>query len=231
MRRSVLIGVFGALILLVLSLVQAATLLPGCGLRLGTSEYLNFCRDPDAGGPSPELGAELERRAALEDRMRGLERSLAGLRACPPPAPAPEPEPEPEPEPDNLDAERWREQDIALLEGCWSLASDYRLRNSESGSVTEVESWRMCFDAEGRGEQQIAQTDGAQCTGEVSASFADDGQLQVSDDADVECTDSYIFRRVMTCTLEPNGEAICQSRQPERGRGASEVRIVRRESP
>ena len=228
MRRGFLIGAFGAAALLILSLVQGATLLPGCGLRLGTSDYLNFCRDPAAAGPSPELAAELERHAALEDRLRDLERSLAGLGACPPPA---IPAPEPEPEPDQLDAERWHEGDISLLEGCWSLASDYRLEDRESGTVTEVESWRMCFDAEGSGDQQLAQSNGATCEGEVTAYFDDDGRLRINDQANVQCTGSYIYRRVMTCTLEPNGEAACRSRQPERGQGASSVRIVRRESP
>ena len=159
MRRSVLIGVFGALILLVLSVVQAAALLPSCGLRLGSFGHVDFCRDPAPAGPSPELAAELERRAALEDRLRDLERSLAGLGACPPPA---LPAPEPEPEPDQLDAERWHNRDISLLEGCWSLASDYELTHARTGEVTTVESWRMCFDAEGRGDQQLARSDGRQ---------------------------------------------------------------------
>ena len=229
MKRGFLIGALGAAALLILSLVQGATLLSSCGLRLGTSDYLNFCRDPAAAGPSPESAAELERRAALEDRLRDLEGDLAGLGACPPAA---SPAPEPEPEPEQLDTERWHEQDISLLEGCWSLASDYRLRDSDTGSVVEVESWRMCFDAEGRGDQQLDQSDGATCEGEVTASFDDDGHLRVSDQANVQCTlGYYIYRRVMNCALEPNGEASCQSRQPDRGQGASNVRIVRRELP
>ena len=228
MRRGLLIGGIGAVALLVLSLVQAAALLPSCGLRLGTLGSIDFCGDPAPAGPSPELAAALERRDALEDRIRGLERDLAGLDACPPPIP---PAPEPEPDPDQLDADRWNDRDISLLEGCWSLASDYELQDSRTGEVVTVESWKMCFDAEGRGDQQLAQTDGTMCEGEVTASFADDGQLRIGDQADVQCTEGYyIFRRVMTCTLEPNGEAACRSRQPDRGEGSTSVRIVRRET-
>ena len=222
MRPEALFFAFGALILLFLSLIEAAALLPSCGLRLGSSEYLDFCHTAPSQGPSPELAAELERRAALEERLRGLERDLAGLPAC---------RPEPAPKSDRLDANRWQERDLALLEGCWSLASDYRLRDSRSGEVTGVDSWTMCFYEDGRGEQRLVQNDGAACDGEVSASFDDDGQLRISDDGDVQCTGGVvIYRRVMTCDLERNGEAACRSRQPNRGDGFSNVRIVRRES-
>ena len=90
----------------------------------------------------------------------------------------------------------------------------------------------MCFDAEGRGDQELAQSDGATCEGEVTASFDDDGQLRVEDRADIQCTRGYyIYRRAMTCTLEPNGEADCLGRQPELpDRGTTSVRIMRRES-
>ena len=227
MSRGVLFATVGALALLLLSLMQAAALLPSCGLQLETSGYLrfNFCPDPGPAGPSPELAATLQRRATLEDRLHDLERRLAGLPAC---TPVREPPPPP-PDPNRLDAERWEGQDIALLEGCWSLASDYSLRNRTTGEVTTVEAWRMCFDAEGRGDQRLARTDGDECTGDVSASFAEDGTLEIRDDANVRCSGgSYIYRREISCTLEPSGEADCETRQPETGR-SSNVRIVRRE--
>ena len=88
----------------------------------------------------------------------------------------------------------------------------------------------MCFDAEGRGEQWLSQTDGTECNGKTTASFTDEGQLQIADDADVQCTGSSIYRRVMTCELEPDGAAACRSRQPQQGHGYTNVRIVRRES-
>lgn len=228
MRPELAFGAVGAAVLLGLALAQASTLLPSCGLRLGALGDLVFCRSPAAGDASPELAAELERRAALENRLRGLKRRLAGLPACPPPQPVAEPEPEPEPE--GLDEKQWRERDLAVLEGCWSLASDYTLRNRITGVITRVESWKMCFDDAGRGEQRLVRTDGRECTADAFASFGEDGQLQIDDRTDVQCTGGVrIYRRIMSCTLEPNGQAACVTRQPETG-SSSNVRIMRRES-
>ncbi len=235
MRTHLLVGVFGAVVLLLVAFALAVALLPSCGLRLGTFGELNFCRAASAAGPSAGLAAERGRRAALEDRVRRLERQLAGLPHCPlpepPPPPPPPPPPEPEPDPEKLDAERWEEQDTALLEGCWSLDSDYRLSDRETGTVTQVDEWEMCFDAEGQGSQRLVKTDGAECTAEVTAAFVEDGRLQVSDRSDVDCDDgSYIYQRIITCELEPNGEADCRARQPEIGLSTSSVRITRRVS-
>ena len=227
MRRGVLFGTLGALILLLVSLVQATALLPSCGLRLENASFLDFCPDPGPTGPSPELAAEHQRRATLEARLRDLERRLAGLPAC---RPAPPPPPPPPPDPNRLDAERWAEQDIALLEGCWSLASDHSVRNHQTGETTTVDSLQMCFDAEGNGEQQYVLSDGTECTNNVTAAFTDGGRLRISDLTNVACTDrSYIYQTIHTCTLEPNGEADCAGIQPEINQ-RSRVRIKRRES-
>ena len=215
----------GAAILLVLALVLAILLLPSCGVRFGGFGEVNFCRLPAASGMSSALAAEAERQAALEDRLRGLERRLAALPACPMPPPA-----QPEPEPEGLDPERWRERDTTLLEGCWSLGSDYNIRNRQTRVVTQVDSWEMCFDAEGRGEQQFVLSDGRECEADVTAEFLEDGRLQISDRENVRCTGgSYIYRRVIDCELDPNGEAACESRQPETN-SRSNVRISRRAS-
>ena len=227
MKAELLIGILGAALLLGLVLAQAAAVLPGCGIRLGSLGRLDFCVSRAVAGPSPALVAELDRSAALEERVQGLERRLAGLPACPPP---PLPEPEPEPDPDRLDAERWQEQDTSLLEGCWSLASQYTIRNQSTGVVSSVDTWEMCFDTEGRGRQHLVFEGGAVCSGALTAAFREDGQLEINDEANVQCSDnSYIYRRIMTCGLEPNGEAGCRAYQPETG-GGSDVRITRRVS-
>ena len=166
-----------------------------------------------------------------------LERDLARTaRACPQPV-ALQPPPElsaqlepPEPDPDSLDAEKWEEKDISVLEGCWDLSSDYRLRDRNTGERVSVESWEMCFDSTGNGGQQIVMSDGAECTADTLASFLEDGRLQISDLDNVQCTGGfYIYRRIMRCELESNGEAACISQQPETG-SRSELRITSRVS-
>ena len=238
MRTEIAFVSFGVVVLIVLALALAYIALPVCGLRLGSFGTLQFCPLPASGGRSPALAEEAERQAVLKDRLRGLERRLAALPACPLPTPArAEPEtvqPEiaqPEPEPEGLDPERWRERDTALLEGCWSLSSDYSVRNDRTGVVTQVDSWEMCFDAEGRGEQKFRLSDGRECEANVTAEFLDDGRLRINDEDNVQCTrGSYIYRRVIDCELEPNREAACETRQPGR-RGTSNVRISGRTEP
>jgi len=248
MKTEIALVACGVVAVVVLALTLAQAVLPVCGLRFGTFGTLQFCPAPASGGPSPALAQEAERRAVLKDRVRRLERRLAALGACPPPAPEPappapepappepepappEPEPAPpEPESEGLDPERWRERDTALLEGCWSLSSDYRLRNVTTGAITQVDSWEMCFDTEGQGEQRFQLSDGDMCQAAVTAEFREDGRLRINDNDDIQCTRSSIYRRVTDCTLQPNGEAACISRQPELS-SASNVRISRRTAP
>jgi len=235
MKTEIALVACGVVAVVVLALTLAQAVLPVCGLRFGTFGTLQFCPASASGDPSPALAQEAERRAVLKDRVRVLERRLAALGACPPPAPEPEPEPAPEPappepEPGGLDPERWRERDTALLEGCWSLSSDYSLQNVTTGAITQVDSWEMCFDTEGQGEQRFQLSDGDMCQAAVTAEFREDGRLRINDNDDIQCTRSSIYRRITDCTLQPNGEAACISRQPELS-SASNVRISRRTAP
>ena len=225
MRVATILALLGAALLAGLAAWAALLIIPACSLDLGPFGRLDHC--PPASGRSTELSTEIERQALLMDRLNGLQRQLAMLPDCPPPPPPPEPTPDP----DRLDAERWQESDITLLEGCWSLASDYSLQDVDTGAITDVASWEMCFDGQGQGNQELVFSDGATCSEPVTAIFLEDGRLRIEDDGDVDCSDGfYIYRRIMTCQLEPGGEAACQSRQPEGG-GRSDVRIVRRTSP
>ena len=233
MRTEIAFVSFGIVVLIVLALALAYIVLPICGVRLGSFGTLQFCPLPASGGLSSALAEEAERQAVLKERLRGLERRLAALPACPLPPPVrAEPEiAQPEPEPEGLDPERWRERDKALLKGCWSLISDYSVEDDRTGVVTQVDSWEMCFDTEGRGEQKFQLSNGHECESPVTAEFLDDGRLRINDDDNVHCTDrSYIYRRVIDCELEPNREAACESRQPGR-RGTSNVRISGRAEP
>ncbi len=210
----------GAALFLGLIVVLAALILPTCGVRLGAFGKLDFC--PSTSTLSLDLEKELERLAVLEDRLRGLERHLVRLPACPPHLPLqPPPElraelqPPPEPDPDMLDAEKWAQKDLSSLEGCWALASDFSVEDVETHEVTEVASLEMCFDENGNGEKHLVMTDGVECEGEVWATYLESGMLQINDREDIYCTDgSYVYRGIADCELEPNGEAACTGRNP-----------------
>lgn len=175
----------------------------------------------------PRLEPALGRQAVLESQVSDLETRLARLECPPPHPPPPEPEPEPEPEPQvGMDAEQWEEQDIQMLEGCWQLDSHYQTQDVQTGAVSTVASWNMCFDADGVGSQTLQFDSGTTCRSETTARFNTAGQLEITDESNVNCSDqSYIYQRVMTCDLQPDGTASCQSRQPSRAGGSTHVRI------
>ncbi len=225
MRVATILALLGIALLSGLAAWAALLVIPACGLDLGPLGRLDHC--PPASVSSTELDKEIERQSLFTDRINRLQRQLAMLPDCP----LPPPPPEPPPDPDRLDAEKWEESDITLLDGCWSLASDYTLQNVDTGVMVDVDFWEMCFDSHGQGNQELVFSDGVTCSEPVTARFLEDGRLSIEDDGDVDCSDEfYIYRRIMTCHLEAGGEAACRSRQPEGG-GGSDVRIVRRTSP
>ncbi|MDE0241630.1 MAG: hypothetical protein OXQ84_15800 [bacterium] len=212
MRVPTILALLGTALLTALAAWAALLIIPVCDLDLGPLGRLDHC--PPPAERSTELESEIERQALLADRLDALQRQLAMFPGCPP-APPP---PEPPPDPDRLDAEKWQEGDITLLEGCWSLASDYSVEDVETGEVTDVETWEMRFDGQGRGDQEFLMPDGRTCSEPVTAVFVEDGRLRIDDRDDVHCSDlSYVYRRIMTCDLEPGGEAACQNRRPELG--------------
>ncbi len=76
----------GSVLLAGVVLTAAFVLLPGCGVRFGPLGDLDFC-PVERPAPAAETIHEVGRRAALEGIVRGLERRLATLPACPPPEP------------------------------------------------------------------------------------------------------------------------------------------------
>ena len=206
----------------------AFLILGACGVLSPLSTWgISGCPAVVADVPDSRLEAALGRQAILESQVTALETRLARLE-CPPARPQPpEPEPEPEPEPQvGMDAEQWEEQDIQMLEGCWQLDSHYQTQDVQTGAVSTVASWNMCFDADGVGSQTLQFDNGKTCRSGTTARFNAAGQLEIRDNSNVNCSDrSYIYQRVMTCDLQPDGTASCQSRQPSRDGGSSHVRI------
>ncbi|WP_431282628.1 hypothetical protein ACQW02_25020 [Humitalea sp. 24SJ18S-53] len=133
-----------------------------------------------------------------------------------PPPPRPTPPPPPPPRTD-LPADRWNRGDVALLEGCWNLASDYRTRDVRTGRINTVRAWRVCFDRAGQGRQTLTFDNGAVCEGPARGSF-EGRNLLIDDVSDLQCNDqSYIFRRISRCERANDTRAECETTQPGQG--------------
>ncbi|MEM9968004.1 MAG: hypothetical protein AAF755_07895 [Pseudomonadota bacterium] len=133
------------------------------------------------------------------------------------PVPLEEPPDPPElpSQPDGLDRGAFDNRDVAVLEGCWYLDSDYRTRNLETGRVLRAVSWQACFDETGKGTHQIQMEDGTSCTGPLTGGFNDGGRLIMQDGEEMQCSDgSFIYKREITCSLDATGRAQCVSVQP-----------------
>ncbi len=220
---AVLAGIVG------ISAVQivgaCGVLSPMFGWRIATCP-VSVAHEPDS-----RLEAVFGRQAVLEEQVTSLERQLARLE-CPPylrrePASPESVEPE---STGGLNAEQWEEQDVRLLVGCWDLDSDYQTQNVETGEISEVASLNTCFDANGVGNQALRYENGTTCQSGTTARFNALGQLEISDDSDMNCSDrSSIFKQVRTCNLEPDGTATCTIVTPGYAGGPySPVRIKAR---
>ena len=214
-------------------------MLDACGLAWPSGRpILHFCPRPAEAAVDDRLlllEAEQARQAVLQERLDRLRIAAAAVPPCPSPAPpepdpapsdlaAPDPEPPaevaeapPPPAPD-IPEEAWEDRETDFLEGCWTLVSDYATRDIETGELSWVASWEMCFDAEGNGQQTLVYDNGVTCQGGVEAAFTEDGRLQVLDVDDVSCdNNSSIFQRMMVCDRRPDGTAYCQTRSLETG--------------
>lgn len=215
-----------------MTVLLAAALLPACGLAGAWAAWLRFCPSPVAADPAQDgAAAAAARRDALEVEIAALERRLGAL-PCPTPAAAPEPPaeapPDPAPAEAPIDADRWRERDVGLLEGCWNLDSDYRLFDNATQSVVGVRSWEACFDAAGGGRQTVVFENGVTCSGPIGAEFDGGGRLVLRDGGDVPCDQNrHIIARTISCELNDAGTADCNSRDRRSDGPGQPVRLRR----
>ena len=201
-------------------------MLQACALRLPWGAKVLACPAPE-----PDALEVLEsERAALLRQINGLERQLAQLRcvAAPPPAPPVVAEAPPAP-PDALpqaDREAFRNRDLAAMQGCWELDSEYRTRDRRTGRITQWSDWNICLDADGRGREWMRSNRNDTCEGRVTATFDPSGSFVVREPANLRCTGGfYIYRRVVTCRIDDAGRALCDTFQPETGsRGPAQLR-------
>jgi len=221
--------ILGPLAMLLAVIVVAALALFACAALPVFGQWLpGYCPAAAATATTEALERQWARREALKNQLRVLERELLALGPCPRPTAPPEPQQRAEPaDTDAIDPERWREQDISLFEGCWQLDSDYSVKDINTREVYTVPDWRVCFDAEGRGQQHFRLSNGAQCSGAMSAQFAASGTMTLADDGDVACSRNWrVFERSGTCRLDAANRAFCELRS-SRGGGKAKVRFRR----
>ena len=218
----------------------AWAVLEACGLAWpGGRPILHFCPRPAEAAVDDRqwlLEAEQARQAILQERLDRLRIAAAAVPPCPDAAPtdiavpgtrspaqiAETPAPSP-PVPD-IPEEAWEEQETDFLEGCWTLISDYATQDINTGEVFSVESWQMCFDADGNGQQTLTYENGVTCESDVEAEFTEDGRLQVPDLDDVQCdNNSRILQRMMVCDRRPDGTAYCVTRTLRTGAGSEVI--------
>lgn len=209
-------------------------LLQSCGLRIPfTQKYLSVCETDQARDIRTDLASATRANQGLELRISYLERQLGGL-ICkadpPPPPPPPPPKPAKPVTPSGLAPDAFDERDIAVMEGCWQLSSNYAVREINTGRITRFKHWRICFDRNGNGTQIMRSTGGVRCEGHLTGRMPGNGKLTMREPGNLQCdNNSSIFRREITCTLDNIGTAQCDTYQPEtQGRSAATLRRATR---
>jgi hypothetical protein len=182
-------------------------LMPACGLSVGGLLGFTFCSGPMvAMGPAPGLGAAIAREAVLRRQVHELELALLQRPACAAPSP-----------PEDLPEDRWQERDLTMLEGCWTLETpNFTTQDVKTGEVSDVKSWEMCFDRDGRGQEELGYADGRSCKSALTAAFAPDGKLVIREPANVDCGGgNYLYRSNYACLRVDAAHAQCEGHQPE----------------
>lgn len=210
---------------------SAWLLLDACGVRLPLGlGVLSFCEPEGEAAARDRLDGETRETETLRGRIAMLERDL-GLKQCeaePPPLPEPAQPPRPTapPTPSGLAPDAFDEADISVMKGCWQLTSNYAVREINTGVITRFKYWRICFDENGNGTQEMRSTNGVQCKGRITGRMPGNGRLTMREPGNLQCdNDSSIFRRDITCSLDSRGNAQCDTYQPEtNGRSAATLR-------
>lgn len=232
MRLAVM---FLAGLLVVLIGASAYLLLQSCGLRLPfTQIILSVCETEDDRILRDELAMLDRQNADLTQQINQLERTLgtAQCKADPPLPPPPPPPPPPKPKPSTpsgLAPDAFDKNDISVMEGCWELSSNYDVREINTGEITRFRYWQICFDKNGNGREVMRATNGVTCEGSLKGSLRS-RKLTMREPGNLQCSNqSSIFRRDITCSLSSNGQANCDTYQPQiNGRGAATLRRARR---
>ena len=223
----VLVTIIGAVFLVAITTVLGALLLPACGvLQSVAPTWIDWCPVNAQDKAETRLAALSERTSELENLILQRERELALMqcvRKPPKVAQVEEPVEVPEvAEPPEIDREAWAERDISTLDGCWNLDSRFSTTNRQTGVSTRYTTWRMCFNAQGVGREEMLAENGGKCSGPVQGRFNADGSLSIEEPGNLQCSDGeFIYRLSSRCQLQGDGTAACVVTQPEAGRSAT----------
>lgn len=217
---------FLAVVLVVLIGALAYLVLQSCGVRVPfTAWAVSVCDTVEDRTQRDMLAAIDLQNSDLAQQIKHLERKLGTLH-CKAEAPLP-PLPDlkkPMP-PSGLTEDAFDDNDIAVMQGCWELSSNYDVREINTGEITRFRYWQICFDANGNGHEEMRATNGVTCKGPLKGQLNDE-TLTMREPGKLQCSnDSSIFRRDITCRLNGKGGANCETLQPEiNGRGAATLR-------
>jgi hypothetical protein len=131
---------------------------------------------------------------------------------------------------EKIDQPLWSEGNIEVLDGCWALDWEYKMRRVNTGEVVGVNKWSVCFDKDSEtGQQTLIFDDGTECNNQpIEAKFdvtTDQTILLLDDKADVACSNgSSIYRRQLRCELaQDSSHAMCDSNSLQRDGSWSDV--------
>ena len=225
-------ALFLGLLLLAGSGFAAALLIPACGVGAGfRPAWLNFCVADDVRDARLATLSIEDSNFDLVREIAQLEREVAAIQCtaqnADPEPPSPIETPPVASTPPSIDADAWRRRDLAVLQGCWELDSEYRVQHVRTGALTHFTEWSMCFTTDGQGREEMLATNGVTCNGEVTGQFDGAGRLLISEPGNLACSDnSFIYQRSLSCALDDTGRASCSVTQPEIGRN-SQVQLRR----
>jgi len=142
------------------------------------------------------------------------------------------------PLPPALPADRWRDKDLGILEGCWQLGKDAPSVRGDLGNpfreTCTSKVGRICFDQNGIGEREqtisCPRAGTIFCRAPITAQFGSEGSFRTTQ-PDVICQGGASTKwhsRTLTCRRVSDDHAVClDSGRPELGLPAQEQEFRR----